>query len=192
MTVAKIIAESIATALVQYRFTSEVDAMREENTRLAHLCYRKHWAPEQIALMDTIPDGWLDTTSQVEARTNQAECLMSFGKNYQFKFFASPPPVYVKFPKARQYLETRLIFEQPFAETINDHAQKLSTLTQQIRQAHFDATKVIKSTSTLKRLVASWPEVEPFARQYMNATKPQLPAIRTETLNTQFKLPVVE
>jgi len=48
----------------------------------------------------------------------------------------------------------------------------------------------ISSTSTLEKLIKDWPEIEPFAKPYLDAAPGTLPTLRNDDLNTALGLPV--
>lgn len=70
------------------------------------------------------------------------------------------------------------------AEHINDQ------FVETVRTAVTSAEAILKSTASFKKLIEAWPEIESFAKPYMNRGSSNLPAVQTTALNAMLDIPV--
>jgi len=59
-----------------------------------------------------------------------------------------------------------------------------------VRNAVSSANAILDSTSSFNKLIKAWPEIESFAKPYMDQSKTNLPAVQTTALNAMLDIPV--
>lgn len=190
MTISKITAEVIASALVRHRYADEVSVLRDANKALAMVCYNLKWSSEQLDTMAAVPEGWLDESNYVQARAERGYAVsLHFAGNVSFFYMPLVKAVGMLWPKANLYGNTNFNVKGEVSEAVVAHAEACSALNERIKADHGKAVSIIKAQSTVAKLIEMWPEVEPFAADHVPIAKAQLPAIRTEELNALFRLP---
>ncbi len=190
MTISNAIAEAIAKSMLPIRFATSVQIMRDQEALLAQKVYEHRWSAEHRALMETLPDHWLDLAYTLNAVTNHGKFNLSFVGGAIFNHFAGPDAVYRRWPMASRHEKANVSIQDPdLAADVLKYAQAAEDLRARIREAFDAAEKAIKASGSLKKLVQVWPEVAPYAAKYMGVVKPQLPAVRVDVLNAMLGLP---
>lgn len=96
-------------------------------------------------------------------------------------------------PNARpHYVMVTYDAAHDFSKRAEQLADARSDLIKEIESAQASTRSTLEQVSTVQRLIVLWPEVEPFARAYLNeetAAKALLPVIARERLNETLGLP---
>lgn len=193
--ITKTIREKIADALTKNRFQKPVLELFEARGVLALAVYKDFYLTKDRATMEELPDGWLPTSSSILVRFGSSYTSLSFNGHITGGFYAVSGGVEDIYRRIRSRDENRCVKNydalSPMTVEYDRLAGLAKDLTRQIDKAKISALTAIGCFTTLEKLVAEWPEVEPFARPHM-VDRPQLPAIRASELNALLGLPVDE
>lgn len=193
--ITKAIREKIAKDLTKNRFQKPVLELFEQRSVLALAVYKDFYSTKDRATMEALPDGWLPTDTTISVRFGSSYTSLPFDGHITGPLYAASGGV----PDVRRLIRSRDLHIcakgydalSPMTLEYDRLAGVAKDLTRQIGEAEKSALAAVGQFTTLEKLVAEWPEVEPFARPYM-VDRPLLPAIRTSELNAILGLPVDE
>ena len=185
---------SISEALLKHRFTEAVTAHAKEMATFAQEVYEDKYKKAQRAAMNALPDGWLYESSDITA---------TFGTSFQrLNFNGSEYGELAKFNASYSDTVTFRVLAKDKGSCVStyDAGHKMSSrfdvlkgksqdLKTQITEARRQVGAALSSVTTIKRLIETWPEIEPFARKF-EGEKSHLPALPTDALNAILDLPV--
>jgi len=191
--------ERIAEALVQHRFNEPALAIIARRAALASKVYNDLYSPADQKKMAALPNGWLPEDDDISVQFGS-------GSNYtNIDFSGAVYGAIARVLKEPLDRTTRRVASShvsgcarsyepthPFVAEYEALKADTAALVTEIETAERQAKSAIASASTVKRLIEMWPDIEPFAKDYQDETKPSLPALPTDQLNALFKLPVSE
>jgi len=172
------IAERIAQAVTEHAFAERLAAARQRLADAGMAAYRTYYGDETIEKMTSLPEGWLSTRSRLDLTINGCRYMVNLGQ---------PMPVL-----AEDTVEWfNLDGDTAEAMEIQHAEQDFQRLRSERKEALREAERAIKRFGTVKALIRGWPEIEPFAREFLDAY-PALPAVIPADLNAKLGLPVTE
>lgn len=183
----------IVSRLIAHRFQEEFSALAAEHAAVALAAYRKVFTADEIALMDSLPDGWLPCEMGFDVRVSGRRYHLSFGGNglswLAFAGLEKPGHKVFRVPTNIKH-SGRLSFaeDSQIGRVIDEHFVRVSGLEGRIAGARRAATTAVESVSTAAALLKVWPEVEPFLPK--GSAPAKLPAIKVSELNAALGLPV--
>lgn len=194
--------EGIKQDLLRYTYQPQIVRLIERKAALADAIY-KHVYGDDLAKMDALPNGWLETKDHLQVK---------FGASYEYSYFAGYGgwsdklsayrylvPEDKKKPVFKRVLQngrdTQLIDARHLLSIEHDLIDGIqSKLLEQLKTAEPKLTQSLKAWSTIEAMIKEWPEIEPFARKYLqggSGYNPRfVPVVNVENLNETFGLPV--
>lgn len=170
------IAEGIAKAVTDHAFSERIATAKEALEAAALAAYRYHYGEESINRMNALPDGWLPCISRLDFAINGQRLFARIGKPVQITYLENEGWV-------------KINGDVPEAVALQRAAHALDRLEKERSDAESEALRAVKRFSTIKALVAGWPEIAPFAAKF-DANKPSLPVVIPAELNAKLGLPV--
>jgi len=192
--------EGITKKVMIHRFREQADALVTDYAVLAADVYVDIYSEIERKRMDALPEGWLPTSEGVYVqfgeggrnyhRLNFDGDLYSAGSRY-----ASPRKDRMKRRVLAKHDGSRCMKvyddQHELARRASDLRDRESEISKAADAAQRQIEAALRSASTIKRLVEMWPEIEPFAAEYVDRPAP-VPALPTEQLNRLLDLPVSE
>lgn len=179
--------EDMRTRIISNIFTGfcekEIKEIAQLKSDLGLKIYRSLYDEDIEKQMRSFPEGFFAESDQIEARMN--------GKRIPLKL---TEPRLFRFDHFTHFSHVDLSFGNGKGEDFIKEFQKIDLkedkLKEKIRKAKHKAKGVIWGCKTTKQLKETWPEIksfiEPFEKEDYSA---MLPAVQTDDLNKQLKLP---
>lgn len=204
------IRDAIIGDLIQHSFQERYEALKVRISEVAEACYvRRFNTPEEYKLAQSLPEGFLDTSSSISVQCGDYFSwsydgdFRGYYSNDDFRFLKDEASKFRKDDTRRtlhKWSGTLSIdVRSALGKQISVLGQDIETFKEDLRGAVRSAKVALGRTTTTGRLKELWPEVAPFVEKYespeadladVSKPKPQLPAIQVEDLNRTFKLPV--
>lgn len=172
------IAEKIAKAVTEHAFAERLADARQRLADAGMAAYRAYYGDETIEKMASLPEGWLPQVSCLYFHVNGCRYVAILS---QF--------VPLTYRDSSGYIALNGDTAEAMALQHAEHdfdRQKLER-----DEALREAERAIKRFGSVKALIKGWPEIEPFAREFLGAF-PALPAVIPADLNARLGLPVSE
>ena len=193
------IRESLLKKLLTRAFNARVNDLLDRRKAFAVKVYEDALGKD-LKLVKSLPDGWLPTDDDFKVQiAGQVQGLYFSGSiggcGLSSEFYAcgvSADRIFKPFPnnKKQQVLK---VFENnhPFSVEFTALVNETTDLKDEISKASRTAQAALDSVTTVKKLIEVWPEVEVFAKPYLEHGDRQaiLPAIPRAALNTALNLP---
>ena len=162
---------AIQGAMIAQRFKAEEERLKREERELALAVYRDIYPGDVRTLLSRVPEGFLLRSESVLVSFDGEMKLLNFGERLPVKqehdrhrcaakVYAGGDPLTVRFTQLRG----------------EDEVMKA-----QMAEARASIKAVLSSVTTIKKLIAVWPEAEPFAAPY-NSTQGDATAVRALTV----------
>lgn len=189
----------ITQALLQHRFKDDIQSLREDARALAHDIVQSRLSDEEKQLMAVVPQSWLCAISGIHVEAPYVRVKLGFGMNLRVEHMALGKvetlltPISVAGTWSSQ--PSIIIGGNPGDDTLIERttriSDRLTQLESAIKTARAKTSGTIGQFTTVKKLIEGWPEIEPFARPYLEAkTRIQLPAVQLTEMNSLLDLPV--
>lgn len=172
------ITERIAQAVTEHAFAERMQAARQREADAGMAAYRAYYGDETIEKMTSLPEGWLLRVTILRFRINGFRHTARLNQ---------PVPVLCR--DSSGYIVLNGDTDEAMA--LQHAEQDFDRLNSERSEARREAQRAIKRFSTVKALIKGWPEIEPFAREFLGAS-PALPAVIPADLNARLGLPVDE
>ena len=166
--------EIILNRLIAHRFDKHRDALIEREYALADECYATTFDAKTRATLSELPKGWTPMRTIYTGKVVGCRVELCFKDSKPWPYSQDVPGISHPSPvvqKVRDLLHDR-----------KAHATAREAATNTIKGT-------LASYTTLEKLVAAWPEVEPFVFG-LGTVRPNLPSIQTNKLNALLDLPV--
>lgn len=200
---------AIVKALLKHRYGDEEKALCDECDALMQDAFKDVMA-EAYGSLDQFPDEWFGTTTGHNIEFRGVECFFfarweGDDRKTQIKYYVDD--------SYRRSCYWTAVFNKPVripyrmwhsaskikGGVLHDRAANLAMRTRKHVEAYKEAREtahgILKSFSTVEKLVKEWPDIEPFIPASQVATKrlaENLPAVPVEDMRKRFKLPKVE
>lgn len=202
--------ETIARKALKDRFTADYQALAVRRAALAQSVYEAAYTAEQRALIESLPEGWLQEQVYMTANFAGATDHVYFdgstsNRRYRYRTGKQEPegselfnnvrvePTGKSDRRALPYNEERVNI--PAGPIVDEH-RSIHADEQALNKLVNDTLRTTRATlaqfTTLKALIAAWPEIEPTARAVcpeVARVAKQLPAVVTAELNKTLGLP---
>jgi hypothetical protein len=187
------IKDRIVESVLLHRFEKRLKA------EAAKTIWESRMTPSGLRLLSTIPKGWLQTSHKISVRLMPDNVSSSEAKHLELQYGGHMsgvgilPSGYktttVYNPHPNDWLTVYTINDEDLCkETLDLYEEGRNTLAE-VKTAR-DALGAIREFSTSEKLIAAWPEIEPFVTRHLPPPKPRLPALQTDRLNDLLDLPV--
>lgn len=176
----KHIKERLKVRLLDNAFKPKMDANRAAFRALGDDIYNDLYPEKVRKQMEAMPDGFLPTDSDVSVSFEQVDRYTRAYWNGQRRIASKHHNRH-----AAKVYEEKHDFTQRYAKL----KEEREALRNQRAEAERSATAVMDNVTTLKKLIEVWPEVEPFARDFLvSAQSGTLPALPIGDLNKRLGL----
>lgn len=195
----KDIRETLRKEILQHAFkervNAQIDAERAFATEIFEARYQKH-----LDMLATAPDGFFRHDHQFLVRfDDRTSASLSFydglGSNELFKEAGQENPA--KFTRAMPWNAASNFVVETFADTapeskkFNRLKDAHMELIHELRNMRASIVKALSAVTTVNKLIESWPEIESFAKKFLDdgTKKASVPAIPRDVLNASLDLP---
>lgn len=196
--------EIICRKLLERRFYEEIKKLHHEAADLMWRIVQSRFTEEEHALAASLPKGWLyeDNTFYINVLgerhydyTNGCYLVSNLVSLIRLKADDLPKVQILRFTQQHRDRQcVSLVKGNPLAQEFKAFEIKCRQLQSKIEQAKSEINVLLNSCTTVKKLITTWPEVEPFIPEYLlqqdpKAPKANLPATYIAQLNTVLALP---
>lgn len=194
------IKESLWRKLCERSFRKETQQLINLNAAHANRVWEASFSQKDRDLMASLPEGWLPTDHDIQIQfAGRIQTIYFWGTLGQYSLpenlrhtGAVLKDAFRRFPSKKKD-GVCAVFDRghPLCEEFDALQEKLTALAGRVGDARRAAFVVMNSASTVKRLIAIWPEAEEFAKKYLDngERKALLPAVSVERLNALLGLP---
>lgn len=199
MTIKNSTVGGITQALLQHRFKDDVQSLREDARALAHDIAQSRLSDEEKRLIAVVPQSWLCAISGIYVEAPYLRLKLGFGMNLHVERMAlgkvetilSPISVGGTWSSQPSIIIGGKPGDDALIERATRISDRLTQLESAIKTARAKTSGTIGQFTTVKKLIEGWPEIEPFARPYLETkTRIQLPAVQLTEMNDLLDLPV--
>ena len=191
------IKEVLLKKLLVHAYRDRVQEAVNANAHFAVKVYNDAFAKD-LKQINALPKGWLPTDIDI---------LVQFGPTVQRLYFRGTLGAF-NLREALRPCEAQIVYDtsypfpankkdtvvkqydgvHPLVSEFDSLKAKFSELETEIHRATKTIEAAMNSVKTVKKLIEIWPEVEEFAKPYLEHV-PTLPAIPRQELNTLLDLP---
>lgn len=168
--------ECIRNEMLRHCFQEEVAQLVQDRAELARRVYEDVFDAATRAKMEALPDGWLPTDDNIQARFSGSNDWLPFNGTFHGELSLVRPrveTVYRRFPSAKRggCLE---VYDpsHPLAEEHEELSRRMRDVAERFAMAKRQVTAALERPTTLNRLKELWPEAAPFVKRY--ESPPQL------------------
>lgn len=196
------IKEALLRQLLPRAFKARGEELVKRSADYADRLYRDALAAE-LTLISSLPEGWLLTDDDIKVQLGAGVVQVKFrgdldGQNMGERRWGGFDLLEVpnrRFPSNKKAAVVKVYpGDHPLVQEYRDLSAQWEGLNEEIGRARRAARNAMDSVSTVKKLIDVWPEVEEFAKHYLEDgdRKAVLPAIPREHLNKVLVLPPQE
>jgi hypothetical protein len=193
------IRDSIVAKLMKHRFGDAIDTLIKDRAAFAEKIYNDVYPETQRHRMASLPAGWLPEDSDLSVEFNgQARGYTRLPFDGSFygpmaRFRSKVERVHRRILNKHDHSACAKSYDATHALAVEygQLSDRFDSLKAEFETAERKASAALASVTTIKRLIETWPEIEPFAKEF-DETPPKLPAIPTSDLNQLLDLPVDE
>ncbi len=193
------IRNAIRQDLVEHRYGPVAKSIGDRLQEFAAKLYDKTYPPEQQELMASLPKGWLPEADHIRfAYAGQYHSVHFNGFSWGWSALGSltkrgnPITRFVATEHDRNYNIS--LRDEDLTREFGQIHNDMRKLEETFSIAQRDLQTALSAFSTIEKLIEAWPEVEPFAKDYITApqkaSKTLLPAVKISSLNAMLDLPV--
>jgi hypothetical protein len=164
----------ILNRLIAHRFNKARDKLLEREYALAEECYEAAFDAKIRATLEALPEGWTPRRTLYQGKVAGCWTELCFKTSKPWPYDMDVPALSHPAPVVQAVLD--------FLHDRKEHAIAREAAANHIKGA-------LSIYTTMPKLVAAWPEVEPFVYG-LGQAHPNLPAIQAEKLNAMLDLPV--
>lgn len=176
------IREAIQRDIIAHRFQEEKNLLKKEERDFAKEVYNDIFSAKEIALMASLPQGWLPTNNCVSVRftSHKDYCSLYFGEE-------------MLFPNNKRGNCIKVYdYNDPMTQKAIDLHDRLDKHEKAVSAAKREISAVINSVTTLNKLRETWPEIAQFLERHEQKGSVQLPSVQVHVLNSLLNLPPEE
>lgn len=162
-------------------FDAEFKAINKRMSELAMKCYRKVVSEEDEKKARKAPVEFLSLTNSVNLHFFDPDTHRRIGTENSIEI-AKVMPFHTRSACGYVNVEDRDLYIE--FQAINSDREALYEKKRNLKDS---IRRTVYSTTSLKKLIEMWPEVEGFLPASMTAPKPQLPALPVADLNAALK-----
>lgn len=194
--------DKITHNALKHRFAEPIAALRRQRAVLANFVYGEAFARVKMDI-DALPEGWLPEDDHVHVRLGTSHTHLYFNgdfpRGYYTKYTAlnavvsRSENVYRRFP-AKNKGCVMAVMDATDAVTLRYDAlvTEMDSLRDQVEAAGRDTRAALNKFTTVEKLLAAWPEIEPLTRGVGPTPPAKLPMVPVHKLNEALGLPVDE
>lgn len=187
--------DRVALAALRHRFADPIKALRRQHATLANFVYGEYFSRVMMDI-NAMPEGWLPEDTSVAVRLGTSYTHLYFNgaahNKDGFSFVeAHPEPVYRRMPAKDK---GRVILQEDGASPITIRYDGIvdarRELLEQIKSTNASLSATLAKFWTVQKLLAGWPEIEPFTRGVAPAPASTALVVPVAKLNEALGLPV--
>lgn len=186
MRLTKRIREEITNAVLKHRFDEVDTALKKQRSELALDCYRARYTAEQLRQIKDMPEGWLPKANYIAVQfegLRKAYTHLCFNGSISW---ARTESIYMPMPHKDVDNPMLLGAKHKLTKRYNALEDKQELRDSQYVEVTQSVHTLLTSVQTVKKLVETWPEVEPFI-PYV-APKAAVPMVDIKRINEQLGL----
>lgn len=189
------IRDAIVRTVLTNRFSEDVESLRDQWASFAVMTYDAVYDKSTQTKMKRLPKGWLPETDDITVQFGSHHSRLAFDP-----YMRGFNPISIKRPekKTLKLVPYRDNMSRVIMQFEPDHelslkrdelAAQSTTLKETIDSCRVNANQIVHSVTTMKKLLEIWPEVEPFAKPFIERpASASLPAVPVDTLNRKLGL----
>jgi hypothetical protein len=187
---------TLTERILAHRFKEREDALKYRFATLAIACYKKQYNAKQIALMESLPEGWLHTNTGLNVAFGEASDGYAF-----LSFSPASPGAYMsrdnghtefRFPRCdKGQCRLKLPDNHALSTTYFKLHSQWEELKKERSALYNEVRGTLGSFSATSTLLDKWPEVAPFLKGLAPVVSKNLPAIVVKDLNKRLGLTTV-
>jgi len=189
----------ILSDVIKHAFQKKLDDMVMEEIQLAHDVF-DHVYKHDLELLANSKPHLFPKVSAYKVVLNAEHHQLSFASPSFNSYTLFQFPISFKTleraarPVPNEALNHRPITQLTAASKLGRRVARAEHISDQfvetVRSAVSSANAILDSTSSFNKLIEAWPEIESFAKPYMNQSSTNLPAVQTTALNAMLDIPV--
>ena len=189
------IRDAIRAELLAHRFREPILILLNEAQQLGEDVYAELYPPHVYSKMNALPEGFFRKQDHIKTFCLGQPLHIYFGPFIEYL------KGYEAIPREQRHVQSRIMGQRHYPEysnilTLSDPLQKRVEQLIQNRDKHNAAYSTastqleasLAAVGSISNLIKAWPEIEPFAKKYMDPVKIQLPAIPVASLNAMLDL----
>lgn len=179
------IRRSICKDAIKAAFDGRNEEINKQEAALAIKVYEQVIPQEEREAIDRIHECWFGTSSSLYLNVASSHVTLSSDR-----YFRVPEKEYGKNNWSRIFATIKA---GPLADEIMTFCNAKEDLNKEQTTAERAIDALLSSATTLKALMAAWPEGEPYWSKYLDQPeKPGLPALQVSEVNRMLGLPKPE
>lgn len=194
--------DKITQNALKHRFAEPIIALRRQRAVLANFVYGEAFARVKMDI-DALPEGWLPEDDHVTAQLGTSHTHLYFNGNFPRGCYSRytplnevvsrPENVYRRFPNKNKG-NVMAVMDATDAVTLRYDAlvAEMDDLLGKVDAAGRDTRAALNKFTTMEKLLAAWPEIEPTTRGVGPTPPAKLPMVPVHKLNEALGLPVDE
>lgn len=189
----------ILTAVIKHAFQKKLDDMVMEEIQLAHDVF-DHVYKDDLELLANSKPHLFPKVAAYKIILNGEHHRLSFSSPAFNGYTLFQFPISFKtLDKAARPVPNGALNNRPITQLTSTsklgrrvaRAEHISDqFVETVRSAVSSSNAILSSTSSFNKLIEAWPEIESFAKPYMNQSRVDLPAVQTTALNAILDIPV--
>lgn len=191
--------QSILSDVIKHAFHDKFAAMIADEIQLSHDIF-DHIFKNDLELLANAKPHLFPRQTNYRLMANNEHHRMSFsGPSFNIYSLYHLPLSYKTLDKAERPIPFSVYSDRPTTQL--DATSKMGRrlmkaearndqFIQTVRSAVTSANAILHSTASFSKLIDAWPEIESFAKPYMNQGSSNLPAVQTTALNAMLDIPV--
>lgn len=188
--------ERLVKAILKHRFAETGVKLAAQHASLATKCFDKAFTKAERAQMESLPKGWLPTVRSIRVQfAGKVDDLdfsgfPAYGESF---YAASAPRVWRPVPASAQHGVVLSVDAGDRLAIVHEQLeQAVSKAKDDLRNLMRQIEAVMGQATTSGKLIALWPEVEPFLAAMGRTSTATVPAVPIGALNKMLGLPVGE
>jgi hypothetical protein len=188
--------KEISDKLIKHRFEESANDLRRRMAAFAEEIYNDVYSVKDRTLMQSLPEGWLPTNSEIKVQFGSEMVELEFNGGVihsKFGWNKHENKVTKRMPQRdRNDWHGRCVKVYDANDKLSNQwvslSWELSDLLEKINDASSQIDVMLHRTTTSEGLIAKWPEVAPFLDGINNYR--HVPVIQTDKLNAILDLPI--
>ncbi len=172
------IRNQILSAVMQHGFAARERALDDEKRAIGEAVYNDVYPEEVQAQMSALPPDYLPSSSDLRVQFQ--------GYGFNRVYFGKSRPI-----AERHTYNAAVVYDQdhPLHARYHKWTNAQDSFIEQRNSARAEAEAVLRSVTTLEKLIKVWPEVETFAKPFFVVSASTAVAVPIKQLNAALGLP---
>lgn len=188
---------AIFSGIIKHRFDGDLKMLTDRYVRLASAVYQRTFTSEQVQLIDSLPEGWLEQQNGINFTVGGHRHWLRFDGHVYWDRYTRirewDHGGYAQGTTTRAmphaYKAVSVGASDLMAKELAQLEQLKTKLQEEFGKVSKQVDTMLKSYATTKTLLEAWPEVEPFLPAQAEVATPSVPAVSIPSLNAMLRLP---